>query len=1099
MCFVVVVQGYDLRACLTAVQYWSRAPMSSTSNLHTNSPQQQQQQENMDDQQQQEQQQQDEDPKADHQQQQEQQQQQQMQEQQQGQLHGSFTLPQWLWLDRSQQLLSRSDQMHVAAGLMMMMMMMMTADLKHLWPAAATDGPVAAAAAAAGGGGGGEVQGSREGQEQQQQHQPLSLTSEVASAAAAGGEGAASLSRDIAPVAAQRQRALLAVHDQRQALLVDHLQTSWLLLLDQQATARKLRRSATAATGAGSVGFNTPPDSGYSSPWDMEEVLGMAGLGTGGRRGGGGRRGRGRRGGLSPRSWALKAAAAGAEKRRAAAEAREMGRMGVVLEVSEEGREVKLMLVYGNSNRDGGQQQQQEQGLAEVGEEEGGGFLRCRVPAAVGAGEGPSLAAATGGEASDVAAAACFQECASLAAAAAAAGGGGGGPYGPFLEAMTPVAAAAEDAMEVDAGTDSGADAVPAAAGCATGMDMDPVEGYQSSQLAATAATAVPALPSGGVTPATAALAVGPQGLTLAATAAGDGGDEVDVMQTPGPSLPGVMPITAAAPAAPAAPAGSQQLAAAAAGGGGDEVDVMQTPGPSLLTPVAAAAPVARTAAAATAALLGDQLAQELLGRKIVMPDLVAAVPDLPPLALWMQQQQQQLMRAGSQMEEQQQQQQSQAAMPSQQQQQGQQLLLIRLQTEEQQQAVPPSQQQQLHPNGQQQGRQASNSRLVGSVALSAGDTVHPASGVRSSIASSSSSSGSGSSDRQLAECVAALELLSEVDVMIAARDDMVAVSGPVPRQQQAVAWVSQQQQQHPGVNPKVLAAAAGVWDEQQERQKVKHAQYMQRHHQHQDHPSQQQQQLEAGLVGHSKEGFMSAHGSVGGFWSGLELWGLGLGQNVQGAVGLSSGSAWHVQLGFRGAEGTSLGAVIEGMVEEAGHGVYGGEPRRDYTAAGVDVAKEVGEILLYGCGKKLLGGDEAKQQEVGGMGRTGSYVEQEQKQQEGMDHYQQQQHGEHGTEAVAAALWGPDLGLMSSMSEVLLLSGPMSAVQGTAAATDRLAGLRGICASESKRQQQVGRMAGRVRRLPAFEHYLQHRRLTALAGAREGALLEMLSGRCLR
>ena len=83
-------------------------------------------------------------------------------------------------------------------------------------------------------------------------------------------------------------------------------------------------------------------------------------------------------------------------------------------------------------------------------------------------------------------------------------------------------------------------------------------------------------------------------------------------------------------------------------------------------------------------------------------------------------------------------------------------------------------------------------------------------------------------------------------------------------------------------------------------------------------------------------------------------------------------------------------------------------------------------------------------------------------------------------------------------MSEVLLLSGPMSAVQGTATATDRLAALRGICGLESIRQQQVGRMAGRVRRLPAFEHYLQHRRLTALAGAREGALLEMLSGSCL-
>jgi hypothetical protein len=366
-------------------------------------------------------------------------------------------------------------------------------------------------------------------------------------------------------------------------------------------------------------------------------------------------------------------------------------------------------------------------------------------------------------------------------------------------------------------------------------------------------------------------------------------------------------------------------------------------------------------------------------------------------------------------------------------------------------------------------------------------------------------------SDKQWLECVAALELLSVVDVLIAARDDRVPVSGPIPRHQQALGWVTQQQ--HPGLNPSVIAAAAGSWEEQQDRLNVEQMGYLLGQEQ---QGLGQQQKIVWGREYGSGEGSVgvetSAAASGGGSWgcrrSELELWGLGLGQNPQGAVGFSSGSAWHVQLGFRGAEGTCLGAVVEGLVEEERCGVYGGEPRGQHSATDLDVAKEVGETLLLSCRNKLLGSTGAQENQGEGEteGNALSCLKQQQQKEEFAERQQQlaRNHGteavavaaaprDHHTRAVAAALWGPGLKWMALMSEVLLLSGPMGVVQGRAAATDRLAALRRVCELEGKRQQQVGRMAGRVRRLPAFEHYLQHRRLTALVGARGGALVEML------
>jgi hypothetical protein len=180
--------------------------------------------------------------------------------------------------------------------------------------------------------------------------------------------------------------------------------------------------------------------------------------------------------------------------------------------------------------------------------------------------------------------------------------------------------------------------------------------------------------------------------------------------------------------------------------------------------------------------------------------------------------------------------------------------------------------------------------------------------------------------------------------------------------------------------------------------------------------------------------------------------------------------------LALHALDSTSSWGDLEGVLEGEGGGLAGVEPRGGGGLGGLDVAAEVGEQLVEGLRHHLL-----QQQQPAGV-----------------------LHEAAGCGAGAGRLPGEACreGLIWQ-AVALAACGACGALQPLAAATDRLALLRCVCALEAGRQQAAaGRLSGRARRPAPHEHYLQ-RRLPDLVLADRGCgggpqLLRYLAGLCM-
>jgi hypothetical protein len=186
--------------------------------------------------------------------------------------------------------------------------------------------------------------------------------------------------------------------------------------------------------------------------------------------------------------------------------------------------------------------------------------------------------------------------------------------------------------------------------------------------------------------------------------------------------------------------------------------------------------------------------------------------------------------------------------------------------------------------------------------------------------------------------------------------------------------------------------------------------------------------------------------------------------------------SRWLASLTLRGEEGSCLEAVVEGLEElTAAHSA----PPRLLPTHELALAQEVGEALAAaaaGAAQARAAAEAAAQAPAAAAAAAAAAP------------------AACGAERDWTPHPGPQPQALQRAAAALCAAAPRAAAQGAQAAADRLCALRMMAIGEVRRQQaEQQRLVGRVRRMPAFDHYMD-RRLPTL-GSQPGLMASLVVG----